>query len=171
MELWDIYDAHRCRKGYTVQKGTKMRDGEYHLVVHVCVFNQKDEMLIQKRRSDKPNWPGMWDFSSGGAAIAGENSNEAAARELREELALSVSLENQRPLLTVHFDEGFDDYYAIEVDDATAATIRFEKAEIDGIGWAGQEQLRRLAEQGECGIIPSFIDTIFAMRKHRGNRA
>lgn len=169
MELWDIYDAHRKKRGYQVEKGTILKEGEYHLVVHVCVFNKNNEMLIQKRRDNKPNWPGMWDFSSGGAAISGENSNTAAERELQEELAISVSLSEVRPIVTVHFDDGFDDYYAIEIEDDLADQIQFAKREIDEIMWASYDKIIELIDSGKFGILKSFISVIFDMRKQRGN--
>lgn len=169
MEHWDVYDAHRVRKGYQVAKGTVLGNGEYHLVVHVCVFNRNKEMLIQKRRGDKANWPGMWDFSSGGAAIAGEDSNTAAQRELWEELAIDYSLEKARPVITMHFDDGFDDYYTIEIDDSLAGQIRFAEAEIDEIMWASYDQIIRLIEEGKFGIKKSFVDVIFDMHQQRGN--
>ena len=169
MECWDIYDGHRNKMGYQVVKGTVLKKGEYHLVVHVCVFNKNNEMLIQKRREDKPNWPGLWDFSSGGAAIAGENSNTAAERELLEELAISVPLADARPIITVHFDDGFDDYYAIEIDEHLAGQIQFAEEEIDEIMWASYDRIIELINEGKFGILESFISVIFDMRKQRGN--
>lgn len=169
MELWDVYDAHRAKKNYQVSKTTVLQPGDYHLVVHVCVFNKNNEMLIQKRRKDKPHWPGKWDFSSGGAAIAGENSNAAAERELFEELSIRVSLTNERPLVTVHFDDGFDDYYAIEIDSKLESQIQFAKKEIDSIKWASYEEIIKLIDTGELDILKSFIGVIFDMRKKRGN--
>lgn len=62
-----------------------MIKGTYHLVVHVCVFNQKGEMLIQQRQPFKQGWPNLWDVTMGGSALAGETSQQAAMRELKEE--------------------------------------------------------------------------------------
>ena len=50
MEEWDVYDYMREKKGYTIKKGDPLKNGEYHLVAHVCLFNSKGELLIQKRR-------------------------------------------------------------------------------------------------------------------------
>ena len=169
MEHWDVYDAHRCKKGYQVPKGTVMKEGEYHLVVHVCVFNKNGEMLIQKRKETKANWPGLWDFSSGGAAMAGENSNTAAQRELREELAINYSLADARPVLTMHFEDGFDDYYTIQIEDDLVGQIQFAEAEIDEIMWASYDQIIELIDDGKFGIIKSFVSVIFDMHKQRGN--
>lgn len=47
MEQWDIYTADREKTGRTWTRGKKLQDGDYHLVVHVCLFNASGEMLIQ----------------------------------------------------------------------------------------------------------------------------
>ena len=44
MELWDIYDVNMQKTGKTAIRGEKMAEDEYHLVVHVCVFNKKNEI-------------------------------------------------------------------------------------------------------------------------------
>ena len=49
MELWDVYDVVRNKTGRTMVRGETFAEGDYHLVVHVCIFNSKGEMLIQKR--------------------------------------------------------------------------------------------------------------------------
>ena len=46
-ELWDVYDSQRCRTGRTHRRGDPLPPGEYHLVVHICIFNSRGELLIQ----------------------------------------------------------------------------------------------------------------------------
>lgn len=53
MELWDLYDINRNKIGKTIQRGELLSPGEYHLVVHVCLFNSQGEMLIQQRQPFK----------------------------------------------------------------------------------------------------------------------
>ena len=53
MELWDIYDENRVKKDGVMKRGEPIRDGDYHLVVHVCVFDRAGRMLIQKRQPFK----------------------------------------------------------------------------------------------------------------------
>ena len=93
MELWDIYDIDRVRTGRVAQRGKPaseggLGEGEYHLVVHICVFNGRGQLLLQQRQKDKEGYPNLWDVSAAGSALAGENSAAAASRELREELGL-----------------------------------------------------------------------------------
>ena len=63
MELWDVYDKDRNKKGYTMDRGVKIKPGDYHLVVHVCIFNAKGEMLIQQRQPFKDDWKNLSRFN------------------------------------------------------------------------------------------------------------
>ena len=50
MEKWDLYDQHRYKIEKQITRGDEMNADEFHLVVHVCIFNSKGEMLIQQRQ-------------------------------------------------------------------------------------------------------------------------
>lgn len=77
-ELWDLYTKDREKTGRTHRRGELMKEGEYHLVVHVCIFNSKNELLIQQRQPFKEDWSNMWDLTAAGSALQGENSQQAA---------------------------------------------------------------------------------------------
>jgi len=101
MELWDIYDADRNKTGRTMERGP-VPEGDYHLVVHVCIFNSKGEMLIQQRQSYKEGWPNLWDISVGGSAVKGDSSQSAAEREVKEELGLNIAVATNCPATTAN---------------------------------------------------------------------
>jgi len=86
MEIWDVYDKDRNLTGKQMKRGDAFEQGAYHVVIHVCLFNQYGEMLIQQRQPDKGNWKNMWDVTVGGSAIAGETRQQAAEREVKEEI-------------------------------------------------------------------------------------
>lgn len=69
-EIIDLYNVDREHTGLTAVRGEKLPEATYRMVVHVCIFNSKGEMLIQKRTDDIVRWPGMWDVSVGGGASA-----------------------------------------------------------------------------------------------------
>lgn len=77
MEYWDIYDIERSRT-WTMVRGEPFREGDYHLVVHVCIFNRRGEMLIQQRQLFKEGWPDMWDLTVGGSATRGDTSQSGS---------------------------------------------------------------------------------------------
>ena len=116
VELWDIYDRNRELTGRTHRRGDKMKEGDYHLVVHVCIFNTKGQLLVQQRQPYKKGWPNMWDITVGGSAVRGDNSYQAAEREVWEELGLKLDLSRMRPRFTMNFSDGFDDYYIVRQD-------------------------------------------------------
>lgn len=75
-----------------------------HRATYILVFNSAGELFIQKRSRLKDIYPGYWDLAAGGVVLDGEEYEQSARRELREELGISgVKL---RPL--------FDQYYEDE---------------------------------------------------------
>ena len=93
IEYWDIYDENRNKTGRIYRRGDEMQSGDYHLVIHVCIFNSKNELLIQRRHPDKIGWPGIWDISAAGSALQDEDSRMAAIREVKEELGIEINLD------------------------------------------------------------------------------
>jgi len=59
-----------------------------HRGVGILVFNSKGELYVHKRTETKDVFPGMYDMFVGGTVSAGESYEEAALRELREELGI-----------------------------------------------------------------------------------
>ena len=92
MELVDLYDENRQPLGRTAERHAPKGPGEYRTVVHVCLFNSRGQLLIQRRSREKTVWPERWDVSVGGGVDAGETSRQAAEREVREELGLGLAL-------------------------------------------------------------------------------
>lgn len=168
MELWDIYDADRHKTGQTMVRGEAFSEGAYHLVVHVCIFNPRGEMLIQQRQSFKSGWPNLWDISVGGSAVTGDTSQTAAEREVFEELGISVDLHGIRPHFTVYFDRGFDDVYLIERD-VEVSELELQYEEVQAAKWATKEEILGMIERGEfIPYYPELISLFFEMRKSYG---
>lgn len=161
-ELWDLYTRDREKTGKLHRRGDEMKDGEYHLVIHVCIFNSKNQLLIQQRQPFKEGWPNMWDVTVGGSALQGENSFQAAERELFEEIGLKLDLSDTRPNFTVNFPQGFDDYYILEHEvDLTA--LRLQEEEVQAVRWVSKEEVLRMQEEG--AMIPYwFLDKLFEIR-------
>lgn len=168
MEYFDLYDQDRIPLGKQIQRGKAIPENEYHIAVHVCIFNSENKMLIQQRQPFKEGWSNMWDVSAGGSAVAGEKSAEAAQRELEEEIGLKISFDNIRPMLTVHFDHGFDDIYTINKDiDISKLKLQYE--EVQALKWATESEIISMIADGS--FIPyheQLISLLFFMRDHRG---
>ena len=140
MEKFDLYDINRNKLNITINRGDKLPENTYRLVVHMVIFNSKGEMLIQQRHPNKKNWPSLWDISVGGCASSGESSVAAMIRETKEELGLDLSEFIKRPIFTFNFHEGFDDIYIVNKDiDLTSLTL--QETEVVDAKWATIDEI------------------------------
>lgn len=164
-EWWDVYTIDRQLTGRRHLRGEPMKAGEYHLVVHVCIFNSRNELLIQQRQPCKKGWPNMWDVSVGGSALAGESSGEAAQRETLEELGIKLDLSGSRPCFTVNFPEGFDDYYLVKKD-VEISGLKLQEEEVRQVRWVNKDEAVSMQEAGT--LVPYwFLDKLFEAGAYR----
>lgn len=165
MEKWDLYTLDHEKINQVITRGDTIPNDLYHLVVHVCIFNAKNQMLIQQRQSFKEGWPNMWDVTVGGSAMIGENSRQAATREVAEELGLKIDLENTPPVITKYFSEGFDDIYILEKEiDILDLILQYE--EVQAVKWVGFEEILDMIRLKK--FIPydeSFIQFLFHLHQ------
>ncbi len=168
MEKIDLYDKHRLPLGKIGIRGEKLAKDEHRTVVHICIFNSKGEMLLQQRASSKRLWPNMWDLSVGGGVALGENSEQAATRELKEEIGIDYDFTTTRPHLTINFENGYDDYYFLN-SDLDLSKLTLEKDEVQKVIWASKEDVKKLFENKQfLPYIESFVLSLFDLKTQRG---
>ena len=147
MELWDIYDKNKVRTGRTMERNHfNLADDEYHLTVLGVIARPDGRFLITKRVMTKAWAPGWWEVS-GGAAQAGEESEEAVQREIKEETGLDVSNADGGYLFTYHRENpGEGDNYFVDVYryimDFDEGDLHLQEAETDGYKFAEQTLTR-----------------------------
>ena len=88
-EFWDLFDETRRPVGKTHRRGDRIPVGLYHLVVHAWIAAPSGKLLFSRRQAGRTD-AGKWE-RTGGSALAGETSLEAAMRETHEELGISLS--------------------------------------------------------------------------------
>lgn len=159
MELWDIYDEFRNPKGYVHERGKHIERGDYHLVVHVWIVNDKGEYLIQRRQPWKHGWPNMWDCAAGGSALIKENTKEASIREVKEEIGVDLDEKNMEKLFSLKFTKGFDDVWFVKQNvDIDKISLQYE--EVAEVKWAKKEEIKKMVQEGS--FIPfKYLDTLF----------
>lgn len=142
MEIWDVLDRDRRLAGRTMRRGDEMAAGDYHLAVHVCLFNAEGEMLIQQRQPFKQGWSGLWDVTVGGSAVAGDSSQSAAQRETLEEIGYQADLRDIQPHLTINFlRAGFDGVHLIEAPGLDANGLKLQYEEVKQIEMGLPEEI------------------------------
>jgi len=123
--------------------------GLLHRAVHVLVFNSRGEIFLQKRSMKKDRQPGVWDSSASGHVDSGENYDETAVRELREELGLKINEPLQRLFkidACAETDAEFVWIYRCESE----GPFQLHPDEIETGGWFAPEKVSRwIAEKPE----------------------
>jgi 16S rRNA (adenine1518-N6/adenine1519-N6)-dimethyltransferase len=90
-EQFDIVDENDQVVG-TKPRGEVHAANLLHRAVHILVFNESGELLLQKRSAWKDREPGKWDSSAAGHLEPGESYEAGAVRETEEELGIRPKL-------------------------------------------------------------------------------
>ena len=93
MEIWDLYDKNGVKTGETWERqwestNKEIPEGRYHIVCEVLVRHKDGTFLLVKRDPNKEAYPGYWEASAGGSALAGEDPLTCVKRELLEETGI-----------------------------------------------------------------------------------
>lgn len=148
VEIWDIVDCDGVPTGKTTVRGhMHFEKGEYHLVVHIWVIDSGNRLLIQQRAAHKQPMPGEW-AATGGSAIAGESSKQAACRELYEELSIAANpAELQLAAQRIRKNAVNDIWYLRR--DIELETLSLQKEEVSAVRWVSMRQLECMVQNGE----------------------
>ncbi|MFH1229630.1 MAG: isopentenyl-diphosphate Delta-isomerase [Candidatus Aenigmatarchaeota archaeon] len=76
----------------TEEKLKAHKEGQLHRAFSIFVFNQKDEMLLQRRAEGKYHSGGLWTNTCCSHPRPGESTEQAAHRRLKEELCFDCEL-------------------------------------------------------------------------------
>lgn len=174
----DILDADGKLTGSKAMKSEAHAKGLWHHAVHVWVFNSKGEVLLQERALNKESFSGLWDISSAGHIFAGETPDEAAARELEEELGIKVKQGDLKKLKVIRSEietkpdfhnKEFCHIYLLRFD-GDAKKLKIQKEELAGVKFMSLDDFKsELNDNEKCrAYVPNkayFFGIIEALRK------
>ncbi|MDK9706670.1 MAG: alpha/beta fold hydrolase [Desulforhopalus sp.] len=86
-EIIQIVDKHNRKIGHQ-PRSVMLAEKLIPRASYVLVFNDREEIFLQKRTATKDIYPGHWDVAAGGVVLADESYEESAQRELEEELGV-----------------------------------------------------------------------------------
>ena len=109
--------------------------------VAVGVIVKGDEILLSLRNAQQ-HQGGKWEFP-GGKVEAGEQTVDALARELREELLITIDKASCKPLIRVEHDYG-DKQVCLDVYTLTRFEGEPQGAEQQEIRWVNRAELAKL---------------------------
>lgn len=99
-ELVDIVDENDVIIGQDLRNKKAEKDF-ISRVSSIFLLDLEGKFIITKRAEQKKTDPGLYDLAAVGGVLAGESYEEAARRELEEELSISCEME----LLDVFYQE------------------------------------------------------------------
>ncbi|MEM9080288.1 MAG: 16S rRNA (adenine(1518)-N(6)/adenine(1519)-N(6))-dimethyltransferase RsmA [Verrucomicrobiota bacterium] len=154
-EVFDVVDESNEVVGQE-RRGEVHAQGLRHRAVHVFVVNKASELLLAQRSRLKDVNPGKWGSSAAGHLDAGESYEEAARRELGEELGieageLELTLAGELPPSEDNGQE-FLRLYVVRYGGA----LRTLASEVAATVWMPQEELRGWMERREEDFTGGF---------------
>ncbi len=161
VEYWDLYDKNRTKLSKVIKRGDKLNDDEYHLVVNAWIKNDKDEFLITQRAANKTN-PLLWE-TTGGSALLGESSMEAALREVKEELGIDVDPKTGTFLgSTLRYYPDCPDILDVWLFESNVSLeeVKIQEEEVNDAMWVSKEEILELYQKGKFDSNFGFQELI-----------
>ncbi|MFF7789423.1 NUDIX domain-containing protein [Streptomyces sp. NPDC007991] len=115
-----------------------IRNGWLHRVATTVCRDPRGRVLVYRRPEHVSRFPGHYDWLFGGGVEVGESYEEAAARELAEELGVRVRV---RPVFTFLCRGAISPYWLGVHEAIVAGPLAPDPGEIAWHGWLGEREL------------------------------
>ena len=147
MELWDLYTENRVKTGQVHPRGKPLPENTYHLVINVWIKNSEGKYLISRRSKTKSKNPLKFETVAG-AALAGENSFQAAVRETKEEVGLDLDPKKTKLIYsaTLKSLQSISDVYLFNYDGAVDLR-NATTDEVESAGFMTVDEIKFLFEE------------------------
>lgn len=128
-----------------------------HRSIFILLVNDQDELLLQKRSQFKDSFPGYWTVSVSGHVTFGQTYDEAAKREMEEEIGLVLDL---KPLQKIYIEEEreFAFIYKAHLKDEEMTKISFDQDEISEVRWVAVKKLTEFIKEND--LTPSALKVL-----------
>jgi 16S rRNA (adenine1518-N6/adenine1519-N6)-dimethyltransferase len=130
----------------------------WHRGIHVFVFNKKGELLVQLRSSAKDKYPNTYDCSISGQVGFGENYEETAMRELKEELGIKNA--RIKPLIHFRMPYGPNDYHVSKLFKCDFDGEIKPNEEVSKIEFFEMNRLKEIISNNPEMFTPWFVEML-----------
>ena len=153
-EFLEVYSPEGTKTGQKKSKSEIHRKGLFHSTVHVWIFTEEGNILIQKRSKKKELNPGVWDVSVAGHIKFNENIKKAAKRETLEETGININTEDLLKIgvyrsINIHptaIDKEFFHTYLLKID-KNSINLDFKNNEVDDLKFISIEEMESLIKE------------------------
>lgn len=162
-EIFDVVDPDDRVIGRATRKECNSSPGLIHRAVFVLIYNDKGQLLWQKRSNTKDTNPGRWVPSASGHVDAGEDYLETALREVREELGVDVDVEFLGKFLYHYTNE--TEYSAI-FKGYSNGPFDFSREEISEIRFMTIDEILKKEKEGTLQLAKAVHYIIESLSLH-----
>ena len=153
-EFLEVYSPEGTKTGQKKSKSEIHRKGLFHSTVHVWIFTEEGNILIQKRSKKKELNPGVWDVSVAGHIKFNENIKKAAKRETLEETGININTKDLLKIgvyrsVNIHptaIDKEFFHTYILKID-KNSINLGFKNNEVDDLKFISIEEMESLIKE------------------------
>ena len=143
-----MYDEQGNKTGETWERSRarEIPEGRYHIVCDILIRHLDGDFLLTLRDSRKEMYPGCWEASAGGSALAGETPEEGARREMLEETGLKT--EKLELISITRKPESRSAVYAfIAIVDSAKDSVLLQEGETVDYQWINPTAFLRLIRE------------------------
>ena len=153
-EFLEVYSPEGTKTGQKKSKSEIHRKGLFHSTVHIWIFTEEGNILIQKRSKKKELNPGVWDVSVAGHIKFNENIKKAAKRETLEETGININTKDLLKIgvyrsINIHptaIDKEFFHTYILKID-KNSINLDFKNNEVDDLKFISIEEMESLIKE------------------------
>ena len=153
--------------GVADKRSVHHRETPLHLAFSCYVFDHSGAVLLTRRATHKPTWPGVWTNSFCGHPAPGEDIAEAVRRRASQELG--VEIRDVRLVLPAFryratMSDGVVENEMCPVFVATTTdTVAPDPEEVESFEWVGWEAFRASVLEGSRQVSPWCVDQVRAL--------
>ena len=163
-ELIDVLDRFGNKTRIVKTKDEVMKKGDWHRAISVIIMNSDNEILFQKRSSERLVYPNLWSMFLKGHIESGEESFMAAIREIFEEIGIMVGIDELTYLYTITDSNKtgklkeniFFDTYLLKKD-ISLSDIKMSN-EVSDVEFLTLEEAKYLVDSGNKQIVSNTKD-------------
>ncbi len=128
-----------------------------HRSVRVIVYHPDGHsLLLQKRSAAKDIFPGRWDMAVGGHVDSGETPDQAAVREMGEELGMPLDVPLKK-LFQLKVRNEIESENVQEYSAVFEGPFRIQESELDEVRFFPFDELKRLVEKSPEQFTPLLV--------------
>ena len=156
MEYIDILNENGNKTGEKDTRENVHKLGLLHSEVAAFIYTNTGKVLLQKRKSNKATYAGVWSVT-GGHVLSGENNEDAIIREIKEELNLNIEKEKVIFVTTYKSKKVKDDVinnkffsiYNVEISEEQFYKIKIQKEELEDVKLFSIEEIESIINSGD----------------------